>query len=91
LGHDNKNGGVDERHQEDVSHDSNIILGYIAVSHMVTNEIENISDNNVDESNPKSKNFCLVLLDISNRSPVLAVLLTIREKDIISGISIHFV
>lgn len=77
LSHYDENCSVDERHQENIPHDTNIIFSYIFVPHVITNEIENVSDDDVDKSNPTSKSFSLILLDVSNGSPVFAVLLTI--------------
>jgi hypothetical protein len=79
LSDDNENCCIDERHQENVSHHTDIVLCYVFVSHVVSNKVKHVSNYNVYECDPGSKSFCLILLNISNGGPVFAVLLAIGK------------
>ena len=81
LSDNNEDGGVDEGHQEHVSHDTDVIGSYVLVSeNLISNEVEDVSDDDVDKSNPHSKHLGLVLLNISDRGPVFAVLLAVGKQ-----------
>lgn len=90
LSNDNENGCVNERHQEHISHHTDVVRGDSFISHVISHKIEDVSDDNVDKSNPHSKDLSFVHLNISDRSPRFAVLLTVGEQNVISRVPIEF-
>jgi len=74
LSDNNEDGGVYKGHEEDISHDRDVIFSNILVSHVITNKIEDISNDNIHKSNPSSKEFSCIRFDVSNVTPVFAML-----------------
>jgi hypothetical protein len=74
LSHNNKNCRVHKGHKEYIHHNADVILCNILVSHVVTNEVEDVSDQDVDESNPYTEVLGLIRLDVTDLGPIFAML-----------------
>ena len=79
LSQNDKNGGVNEWHEGNISHDRNIIFWNVLVSHMISNKVENVCNDNVNKGDPSSQSLGRERFDVSNFTPVFAVLQSIGK------------